>query len=81
MITAVAVRELDGTVWSAPKPARHSWLRDFFDNYDRWRVVTQGFIDDHGRFLDRLEAHKVALATGQVEETITGTMLYSEDLW
>lgn len=43
----------------------------------------QGFVTDSGRFVDRKEACRIAIASGQVQEkdmTVHGT-LFSEDLW
>lgn len=45
--------------------------------------AVQGFIDAEGNFLDRKEAAKIAIESGQVKEenmTVKGT-LFSEDLW
>ena len=43
----------------------------------------QGFVTDKGRFVDRSEALKIAISSGQVEEgkTINRRHLFSEDLW
>lgn len=47
----------------------------------------QGFVDQHGVFLSREEAHKVALAAGQIVhpekcgEGLDGPKLYSEGLY
>jgi hypothetical protein len=42
----------------------------------------RGFLTDTGRFLNRVEAAKLALANGQVDKLhYSSTMLFSEDLW
>lgn len=41
----------------------------------------QGFIDDKGNFLDRIEAGKHALECGQITELRWPPQLYSEDLY
>lgn len=45
----------------------------------------QGFVDNHGVFLDRKEALAVAIAAGQINtrrnKTFPEDELYSEDLW
>jgi hypothetical protein len=43
----------------------------------------QGFLTSTGRFVDRIEARKIALACGQIEEGKSHhkEKLFSEDLW
>lgn len=41
----------------------------------------QGFYTSHGRFVDRLEACKIAKESGQIEVDDEKTVLYSEDLY
>lgn len=41
----------------------------------------QGFVTDTGKFVDRIEAAKIAIECGQIEKTKWGNELYSEDLW
>jgi len=44
---------------------------------------SQGFITNTGRFVERLEARKIAIAAGQVkeEDLDCATMIFTEDLW
>lgn len=49
-------------------------------HYDKTKV-RQGFWTDRGRFLDRVEAKRLALANGQLTNDHGGAELYSEDLW
>ena len=44
-------------------------------------IQTQGFITSNNRFLNRIEARKFVLETGQLESTEFGDELYSEDLY
>lgn len=44
--------------------------------------ITEGFMTSHGRFIDREEAKKIAIACGQCkEEEIHSDSLYSEDVF
>lgn len=49
-------------------------------HYDKTKV-RQGFWTDKGRFLDRVEAKRLALANGQLQTDNGAAELYSEDLW
>lgn len=40
----------------------------------------QGFLTSRGRFVDRVEAKRVAIQSGQITES-EFPQLYSEDLW
>jgi hypothetical protein len=41
-----------------------------------------GFLTSHGRFVDRIEAKKIAIELGVIDPTkITRPQLYSDDLW
>ncbi|RSK75882.1 hypothetical protein EJ774_23675 [Pandoraea apista] len=58
--------------------------RDMFDS--EGDPVDQGFVDQHGRFLSRTEAWKVAKAAGQIirrcgGDEADGSTLYSENLY
>jgi hypothetical protein len=47
-------------------------------------VVSQGFLTDTGRFVNRVEAFYIALKAGQIingTNSATTPKLYSEDLW
>lgn len=51
-----------------------------------WYEAEQGFIDQHGNYLSRTEAWKVAEAAGQIlrrcgGDTANGGTLYSENLY
>jgi hypothetical protein len=77
-ITHVAYRLPDGTVWSAPRPARHSVPVKPCDAGD----IVQGFLTDSGAFVDRFEALPIAQAAGQlIRKTPPEDRLFSEDVW
>ncbi len=44
-------------------------------------IQTQGFITSENRFLNRVQARKFVLETGQLESTEFSDELYSEDLY
>lgn len=87
LIVAAAVR-FDGATISFPRPARHqqaiSWLH--------WKGLREpdgcyecGFLTNTGRFVDRKEAGRIILASGQgtYREGYTNPHghVFSEDLW
>lgn len=84
MITRVAVKHR-GTVYSLPPPNRHHHVIVFIvlDVGALAEDNEQGFLDDEGRFLDRVAALEHALACNQVKDPtkIRADRLFSEDLW
>lgn len=60
MITHVAIKDVEGRVWSLPKPNRHGDVIKLIQQQPNWqRIVTNavaGFLNDQGVFLDRTEA-------------------------
>ena len=49
-----------------------------------WMKAEQGFIDQRGKFYDRKEAYKIALANGQIINKLPGAasgILFSEHLY
>lgn len=47
-----------------------------------WKAPDQGFIDQHGVWMDRKEALAVATAAGQIKHKHgVSTLLFSEDLY
>jgi len=73
-----------GQPWSVPRPGRHG---DVIARLaaahpeDGPFVEEQGFLTSRGRFVDRAEAGRIALAAGQTPALRRGNELYSEDLW
>jgi hypothetical protein len=41
----------------------------------------QGFVDEHGNFLNRVKAGLEAMGSGQLEKLPRPPRLFSEDLW
>ena len=77
----------DHLIASAPAPARHhSVLHPFYACFGKviGSPKDQGFLTSTGRFVDREEAYRIAVAARQPlvdhPSRIDGT-LYSEDLW
>lgn len=69
---------IDGVIWSVPRPKRHHniiWLyvydttelpTDASEKIRRFpQESPQGFLTSNGRFVDRVEAKRIAVATGQ----------------
>ncbi len=84
MITQVAIR-YQGKVYSLPAPNRHHHiLRMIFEETgEPMEENEQGFLDEEGNFLNRIEALAHALAHNQVldPDNIRAGRLFSEDLW
>jgi hypothetical protein len=74
-------------IWTLPAPNRHSDVIVLIIN-ELGRGVssrsTQGFYDNHGVFLNRVDALAVAISANQLIcriEDIRSGQLFSEDLW
>lgn len=87
-IIAAACRHPDGGVYSLPAPARHGQVLRLveacyhFDDSQAAHKVEQGFVTDHFRFVNRVEARDLADKTGQTSPRDKKLPeLYSEDLW
>ena len=80
MITAAALLFPNGLFVSMPQPARHHHIINCLSN-EGVASAEQGFVDEHGRFYDRISAAKHAVACGQIEAPAHPPNLYSEDLW
>lgn len=71
-----------GEVHHVPRPGRHAdVLRHMLESTGRTLAgsETQGFLTDRGRFVDRREAAKIALAAGQIPNAVDE--LFSENVW
>lgn len=85
-ITHVAIK-YDGKVHSLPEPNRHHNVIRMIAEENGVGIKgpdVQGFLDSHGRFLNRREAMRLAAASGQInrgEGGYQGPELFSEDLW
>lgn len=90
-IIGVAAKHPDGGVYSLLAPARHGQIIRLVEAcYPEHRVnpiagnlgCTQGFVTDRFRFVDRIEARKIADDAGQTSARDRHmSELFSEDLW
>lgn len=79
-IAGVAIQFEDGSVWTLPRPARHSDVIAARASATGCKGSgRQGFITSRDRFVDRVEAVNIALAAGQIRQR--KARLFSEDLW
>jgi DNA-binding PucR family transcriptional regulator len=79
----IDIRHFDGLMIKQIDSIRELELNKQGDHDDKWE---QGFIDQHGKFLQRTRAWKVAEAAGQIirrvgGDTANGGTLYSENLY
>jgi len=82
-IAHAAIRAADGRIFWVPRPGRHHDVISFMVEEHEVSPIggVQGFVTDGAAFLDREEAARVALVSGQVRELGWPPLLYSEDLW
>jgi hypothetical protein len=84
-LTHVACIDMEGRVWSLPRPFRHHHVLKNMHDYGakaEESPSSQGFLDDNGRYLRRSQALVNADLNGQIKGgKIIGGMLTSEDLW
>lgn len=82
-IVRAAIRH-KGAVYSVPIPGRHHdcLLRMAVDGAHCGDPYDQGFLTDHGEFVDRRTAKFIAESQQQIrEKTGPADILFSEDLW
>jgi len=83
-IVSAAV-QYQGVIFSLPRPARHHVILHAMHamGLPKESRRGQGFLTSEGRFVDRSEARRVALAAGQVTEDKLHHQvhLFTEDLW
>jgi hypothetical protein len=88
-IAAAAIRHPDGEVFSVPPPGRHNHVIFLMIESGRYPVdangerrMSQGFVTNTGRFVDRVEARGIAEEAGQlIDRAQTSSRLFSEDMW
>lgn len=86
LILAAAIRHKEnGVTWSLPAPARHHDLIEVCTDWDKLKFE-QGFITNQYRYVDRLEAKKIAKKANQIIARSPGFIydgkwLFSEDVW
>lgn len=85
----VAIRHA-GIIHTAPRPKRHHDVIHKMSaaGLPASAMHDQGFVTSAGRFVDRKEAVKIAIAAGQLKregsiviKTSPAGLLFSEDLW
>lgn len=89
IITMAAIRAPDGQVFVVPRPGRHAnvidvmrALRQPYNSPEYADKSVQGFVTDHGRFVDRFEGKQIARKAGQLLGSASESdQLYSEDVW
>lgn len=81
MIISAAIRDSDGVLWIMTPPHRHHDIIRLMAKNKRSDISDQGFIDEHGNFLDRIQAAEIATRNGQCDQMISPPWLTSEDLW
>lgn len=83
-IVAAAI-QWRGKTLTLPSPARHSDIIKKLAGMSPGYTAdfdAQGFVDQAGRFMDRLEAARVAEAAGQLKRGLhVAPYLFTEDLW
>ena len=82
-IVAAAIRYREVAI-SQPRPARHGhiirWMADL--GLDVVQPEDQGFTTSDGRFVDRVEARRIAVDAGQLlPNARSHDELFSEDVW
>lgn len=85
-IECAAIRDVDGKVWSLPRPARHhdiiKSMREAGYTGPVNDIDQQGFVLSDGRYCPRKPAACVAKAAGQLKNgEMSCSQLLSEDLW
>lgn len=73
----------DGKVYTGRR--HHNVIRTIIDTTGAKKVLSsspQGFLTSDGRFVDREEGARIAIASGQITKLkFHSTVLFSEDLW
>lgn len=87
MITHVAIR-FHGKIYSLPAPNRHHniiWdmVAKGQSSPGMWDGSEQGFLDENGKFYNRVEALEHAIQNNQLKNPndIRAGRLFSEDVW
>jgi hypothetical protein len=81
VIVEAAIKQ-DGKVWTLPPPARHhDIIKLIIEETGEMVNGEQGFVDDRGNFLNRVQAGQEAIGSGQLMSLPHPPKLYSEDLW
>lgn len=84
-IVGVAIKA-DNRIYKLPAPNRHHMIFQIMHDSDLDGVLTEGFYDSNGDFLNRRDAMARAQVTKQLnrqsgDQFYQGPDLFSEDLW
>lgn len=79
MINHVAV-SVDGEIFKLPKPSLHTDIYASFGHLIG-RDAIEGFVTDSGLFLNRKQAARHVIKTGQPTDSFDGATLFSQNLW
>lgn len=83
IVVAAAVR-FDGAIISFERPGRHGDCLNWLAHHGVTRNARDhGFLTNRGRFVDRAEAARIVLASGQGSPRMDVPVrhLFSEDMW
>lgn len=83
IVCAAARNNFTGQIICSPRHYDRTFHQSVVDRSTAWNVADQGFVDQYGNFLTRAEAHKIAVAAGQIRRRCGGDHeeLYSENLY
>lgn len=81
MIKQAAILQ-DGKIYTVQRPGRHvDVIKKMGLAFKGTAATEQGFVAGDGRFVDRIQAGKIAIDCGQIKKLECPPKLYSEDLW
>ena len=85
-IVSAAIRGKVNETYTLPPPNRHANIREMMqkDGIKSFTEFTDGFITDSRRFVNRLEAYKIARKANQILPfalDLPGSSLTTEHLW
>lgn len=85
MIEKAAIIAPDGKIITVDRPGRHHnviWRMACELGYSTPITGVQGFVNEHGEFLNRIDAKAEALKCNQILEGMGNSPeLFSEDVW
>ena len=83
VIVCAAIRNHDGFIICGARHFDNGMRDQLLDSLRDWSMAEQGFIDQHGEFLNREQAHVIAVAAGQIVRRVGGdnNKLFSENLY
>jgi len=83
MITHVAIKDINGKIWSLPRPNRHHNIFIFYKDA-MLKSGIQGFLRDDEHFLTREEAFIHVMECKQAfdqKRNVSTKILFSEGVW